>query len=347
MKTFAKYFITGLILLLLIVIVFLVLQKNLGNQNFSFGSPQKPVDTPKTTTIFFAGDIMLSRNVAAKIYAANNVDLPFANVADDIRKADIAFANLESPFNDTGNHSVEGSLVFNADPKFVDGLKNAGFDILSTANNHTLDQGQRGLNLTYDFLGQNGILPIGTTLACHDGEIIVKNGIKFGFLAYSYTAYNDGGKVPDQNVCDANDLPQVTQDVQALKAKSDVVIVSMHAGTEYVLTPNKLQTDFAQAASMGGADLVIGAHPHWIQKPIENLNDKTWVFYSLGNFVFDQMWSTETRQGLTLEVTYENKTLKNIKLKPVIIDNYCCPRFANESETTDILKRLDLTSPTL
>jgi poly-gamma-glutamate capsule biosynthesis protein CapA/YwtB (metallophosphatase superfamily) len=299
------------------------------------------------TTLFFGGDIMLSRNVAAKMYAADDFTLPFLNIADKTKSADVAFANLESPFNDHGDHSVEGSLIFNADPKSIAGLKFAGFDIVSTANNHTLDQSKTGLNYTYNLLKQNGIVPIGTTLSCHNGEILTRNDIKFGFLAYSYTAHNDGGKIPDKSVCDANDLKQLKTDITNLRPKVDVLIVSMHAGTEYTRTPNKLQTDVAQTAADSGADFVIGAHPHWIQKPLEKLDNKTWVFYSLGNLVFDQMWSQDTREGLTVEVTYKDKTLDKIELNPVIIDNFCCPRWASEDEIKIILSKIGLNSQIL
>src|SRR3989338_1206382 len=114
------------------------------------------------TTLFFAGDIMLSRNVADKIYKANDFSLPFQNVKNKISAADISFANLESPFNDTGSHFVPNSLVFNADPKSIEGLIIAGFDILSTANNHALDQGLKGLDFTIQTLMDNGIIPTGT-----------------------------------------------------------------------------------------------------------------------------------------------------------------------------------------
>src|SRR6185503_18808252 len=108
-----------------------------------------------TTTLFFAGDIMLSRNVAGAIYKSNDYTLPFQKISDVTKTADIAFGNLESPFNDQGDHSIEGSLNFNADPKSIDGLKYAGFDVLSTANNHAFDQGTEGLDFTINLLKQN------------------------------------------------------------------------------------------------------------------------------------------------------------------------------------------------
>jgi poly-gamma-glutamate capsule biosynthesis protein CapA/YwtB (metallophosphatase superfamily) len=332
-----------IILLMTIVVVFLLPRKTFDNKTYSFNKGQTTNSpSPATTTLFFAGDIMLSRNVDAKMVAASDFNLPFENLTSEISKNDIAFANLESPFNNSGSHFVDGSLTFNADPAAVSGLKFAGFDVLSTANNHTLDQGANGLDLTYNLLKQNGIEPIGTTKACHSGVILTRNNINFGYLAYSYTALNDGGKSTSPDVCDANDLKQLKTDVTNIRPKVDVLVVSMHAGIEYTRTPNNLQMDFAKAAADAGADFVVGAHPHWIQKPIENIGKgkrTTWVFYSLGNFVFDQMWSQDTREGMTIEITYSGKQLQKIELKPVIIDNFCCPRWTTDTETKSILQK--------
>jgi poly-gamma-glutamate synthesis protein (capsule biosynthesis protein) len=303
---------------------------------------------PDETTLFFAGDIMLSRHVAEKMFAANDFNLPFEKVADWISQADISFANLESPFSDQGPRLPEG-LVFKAQPQAAAGLTYAGFEVLSTANNHSFDQDEYGIDYTLRLLQNHGILPVGTEPT--DGSIlppavITKNQTRFGFLAYSYAAHNDGGAIPSPYVADFNDIPAMVQAVKTMKAQeADVVIVSMHAGTEYTANPTPAQVAFAHAAIDAGADLVIGAHPHWIQT-IEQYKHK-WIFYSLGNFIFDQMWSEPTRQGLTLLATYRGRELQKIELRPVIIDDYCCARPATADERRAILSGLGLTSPIL
>lgn len=307
-----------------------------------------PKNEPEITTLFFAGDIMLSRNVAGRMIKSNDYALPFRKIAELARSADIAFANLESPFNDSGNHFVERSLVFNADPKAVEGLKLAGFDILSTANNHSLDQGIKGLDLTWDVLNKNNIIPSGTKSTTQGSvlPVIEKNKILFGFLSYSYTAHNDGGKSTSPYIDDFNNLEKLKQDILGLKGhNADVVIVNMHAGVEYTREPTKQQVAFAHAAIDAGADLVVGQHPHWVQT-VEKYQGK-WIFYSLGNFVFDQMWSQETKEGLTLLVTFEKNEIKKIELKPVVIEDFCCPRWATEKETKNILAKINLTSTVL
>ncbi|HYC79843.1 MAG TPA: CapA family protein, partial [Candidatus Binatia bacterium] len=201
------------------------------------------------------------------------------------------------------------------------------------------DQGREGLLYTNALLNQNNILPVGTGLDCHDGVIKEVNGIKFGFLGYSYTAYNDGGKSKDPLVCDWNDREQVALDIQALKTKTDFVIVSSHMGAEYKRTPEETNANGARAAIDAGADLFIGHHPHWMQT-IEEYKGK-YIFYSLGNFVFDQMWSQDTREGLAVEVLFKDQNLSRITLMPVVIDNYCCPRWATDQETKTILSKIN------
>ena len=347
MSKLGKLFLGAFIILLAGIIVFALKPKPAlipGNP-----SPAPVTNySPPTTTLFLAGDIMLSRNVAGRMIKNNDYTWPFQKTTDVSKNADIAFANLESPFNDTGNHSVEGSLVFNADPKSIEGLKFAGFDILSTANNHAFDQGQKGLDYTIQLLQNNGIIPTGTLSSTQPPPVpvIKRNGTLYGFLSYSYTAYNDGGKSTSRYIKNYNDFSQLKQDILDMKGHTaDVVIVNMHAGTEYTRKPTQKQIDFAHAAVDAGADLVIGEHPHWVQT-IEQYKGK-WIFYSLGNFVFDQMWSQETREGLTLLVTFEKNEIKKIELKPVIIDDLCCPRWANDQETKTILQKINLTSPIL
>jgi len=297
---------------------------------------------PESATLFFAGDVMLSREVNARITAANDPGLPYAKVREEIRNADISFANLESPFSPTSDNPTN-RLVFQARPSSVTGLVDAGFDVLSTANNHAFDQGLDGVEYTLSLLKQNGIKPVGTGLDCHEGRIMNAKGMKVGYLAYSYAAYNDGGAVQDPMSCDWNDTAQMRKDIQALRSSVDYLIVSAHMGEEYRREPEGTNVLAARAAIDAGADAVIGHHPHWHQV-MEEYKGR-YIFYSLGNFVFDQMWSQETREGLAVQMLFKDKKLDTITLLPVVIDDYCCPRWANEEETKSILGKANLTSP--
>ncbi len=344
MPNYVKNLIIGLFALLLVgLIVFKSKPAHAPGERTNPPEDKKPL-----TRILFAGDIMLSRNVEDKMAKANDYSLPFQKIAEKVKSADISFANLESPITDKGKHFIPNSLVFNANPLSIQGLQLAGFDILSIANNHSLDQGQYGIQYTYDWLKSHGILPAGAGVPTVDvtTAVIEKNKINFGFLAYSFTAHNDGSNDSSPYIGNFHDLTRLKQDILTLRGHfADVVIVSMHAGTEYTRTPNTEQVAFAHAAIDAGADLVIGAHPHWIQTT-ETYKDK-WIFYSLGNFVFDQMWSQETREGLTVLITYDETELKKIELQPVIIDDFCCVRPANSEESQTILKKINLTNPVL
>jgi len=128
--------------------------------------------------------------------------------------------------------------------------------------------------------------------------------------------------------------------VGAAKGKADLVIVSMHSGIEYTGKPNDSQIDFAHGAIDAGADLVIGHHPHVVQMA-EKYKGK-YIFYSLGNFIFDQMWSQETREGLMIKIYFSKTGVSKISPVPIIIENYSQPRIANSAEAEKILKRLSI-----
>lgn len=298
------------------------------------------------TTIVAVGDILLSRHVGAQIDEAGNPSLPFEKLQSILSSADITFGNLECPLSDS-NIPIREGLIFRCLTKYVPGLVNAGFDVLSTANNHAMDQGIKGLEFTIDHLLAQGILPVGTfkqsaftnSIELVNG-ILRKNGLKFGFLAYSYSAFNDGKNTSHPQIA-TMDIENLQSQISILKSRgAAVIIVSMHAGTEYTRTPNQIQVNFAHAAIDAGADVVIGHHPHWIQ-PIEVYQGKP-IFYSLGNFVFDQEWSQETKEGLIVKLNIKNKELKNAELIPVIIESFCCPRLADVEEKKNILKKIGL-----
>lgn len=301
---------------------------------------------PKTK-IIAVGDVMLSRNIGTAIDKINDPNLPFAETRDLLAAADITFGNLECPLSDSDIPIREG-LIFRCLTKYVPGLLYAGFDVLSTANNHSFDQGQDNIGFTIDHLLAQNILPVGTGNnyeETHAGRIVTRDDIKFGFLGHSYSAHNDGGNSSHPQIATMDDLAILKSDILNLKSRSDVIIVSMHAGTEYTRHPSKFQTDFAHAAIDAGADVVIGHHPHWIQD-IEIYKGRP-IFYSLGNFVFDQSWSQDTREGLAIELTYEQSTLTQAKLIPVVIENNCCPKLATEKEKEVILEKINRESDTI
>ena len=303
---------------------------------------------PRTVTFLAVGDISLSRGIAQKIKTKQDPLHPFRGMGELLLSTDFNFGNLETPFSHSDAFNPDKTMVFNAPKPNVAGLAAYRFAVLNLANNHALDQGLDGVRTTAQVLDQNGLLHMGTGSTLEEAwkpAVIEKNGIKIGFIGASYASINDGGKSTNNYVARIEDVEHLKTTVYKLKTTTDFIVVTMHAGTEYTTTPNDAQIKFAHAAVDAGADMVIGAHPHWIQEkelycprhdeaaaetvptqrtmPKQNgdildgqlhstssslaspalpINCKL-IYYSLGNFIFDQSWSEPTKKGLALKIT--------------------------------------------
>ncbi|MFH1894806.1 MAG: CapA family protein [Patescibacteria group bacterium] len=244
--------------------------------------------------LIFVGDIMLDREVGAESEKQNDWRWPFLKIADELKEADIVFGNLEGPISDKGEKTDKISS-FRMDPKTIEGLNHANFNVLSLANNHALDYGKEALEDTILRLKEAGI-----DFAPLAKEI---NGTKFAFLAY--TDFCSPAQKTDMenfglNCLGINYSEILKKDIESAKKSADIVIVSFHYGKEFTQGLSQNQIDFSKAAIDAGADLVVGHHPHVVQK-YEIYKDK-YIFYSLGNFVFDHNFSKETMQGLMVKI---------------------------------------------
>jgi len=292
------------------------------------------------------GDIMTSRVVGQKM-TANGFDYPFLKTSDLFADQDIVFANFETPIVE-GPVVETGTMVFRSDAEVAPALKKAGFDVLSLANNHTMNKGSAGLLATFEHLKEAGLLWVGAgenEQSARQPLIVERQGLKIAFLAYTDTdvvpaTYSATAEKPGNAFMNVETLPE---DLATAEDQADFVIVSMHSGTEYVVEPNSRQKEFAHTAIDNGADMVIAHHPHVVQRA-EIYNEKL-IFYSLGNFVFDQMWSQDTREGLAIFLTLSKTgTEKNIKvnnLVPLEIHDYAQPLvIKDEAQKESILSRL-------
>jgi poly-gamma-glutamate capsule biosynthesis protein CapA/YwtB (metallophosphatase superfamily) len=262
---------------------------------------------------------MLSRHVAARMKAANDPALPFRQIAGYFKEADLAFVNLESPFSDKGGPPTAG-MVFKAPPEAVEGLKFAGIDVVSTANNHARDQQEYGLLYTLDWLEKNKIAVTGSgrdEAAARRGAILESKGVKFGFLAYTYDQKN-GNHKEDDNRINGIDIVRLREDVAAMRKTANITIVSMHAGVEYAANPHVTQQQFAEAAIEAGALLVIGHHPHVVQPCTEYRTGV--ICYSLGNLIFDQTLPG-TNNGLIAEAEFKGFSLRRVRTHKVRISD--------------------------
>lgn len=271
------------------------------------------------TNLMFVGDVMLSRSVGEVMLKKNDWAWPFLNIADYTSKADILFGNLEGPISDRG-HDMGSPYSFRADPRVVTGLKLAGFDVMSVANNHIADWGREAMADTINILEQNNILVAGggeNINQAHYPKIIEKNNIKFAFLAYTPFANKFSEASQDSFGITDFDKEIIASDIKTAKTLADVVIVSFHFGEEYQTMANSFQVSLAHLAVDNGADLVIGHHPHVVQN-LEKYKD-SYIAYSLGNFVFDQTFSKDTMTGEILKVIFSGKNILSVDEVPINI----------------------------
>jgi hypothetical protein len=241
----------------------------------------------KNIKILCVGDIMLEKGY----------EHPFKHVASTLRKADIVFGNLPTPLSehDIPNPSKpEGYPVLKADPKAVYGLQYAGFNVLSLANNHIMDFGDKSLFDTMKILDKTGISYAG--VGSNEAEarkplIINQRDVRVALLAYSCsypaTRKNPGCAPIRQSI--------IKEDVRGAKSLADIVIVSLHHGIEYSDYPIPDHISLAHEIIDSGADLILGHHPHVLQG-IEHYNGGT-IVYSLGNFIHDMFDKAKKKEA--------------------------------------------------
>lgn len=291
-----------------------------------------PTPTPDdTVTMIFVGDTMLSRSVGAVMQETSDYNYPFLKVADFLRNADLTFANLENPVSSRGVN-VGSKYSFRADPRVLQGVKFAGIDVVSIANNHMWDYGRLAFLDTMIHLASVGIDYTGgghNAEEAHRPVIRDVKGTKVAFLAYTEFLQNVVAG-PSSAGITKWDIELMASDIKRAKANSDLVVVSFHWGDEYQTKHNLKQEQVAKAVIDAGADLVIGHHPHVVQE-VEQYNPPSheasegqrtgWIAYSLGNFVFDQNFSAETMHGLALRVTIKNANIQNVEKINISISN--------------------------
>src|SRR5689334_10154247 len=218
---------------------------------------ERPAPDPARTRLILGGDVMLSRHVGRVARGRGDPAFPLRDLAALFQSADIGFVNLESPFSDRGA-VVEHGMIFKAEPEMIAALELAGIDVVSTANNHARDQGSHGVEFTLDWLQRHQIAVVRTgssAEAAHAGVVIERNGMKFGFLAYTYDQSNGNHSDTDDRVA-VMDVARMRDDVSRLAVRTDAIIVSMHAGVEYSPKSNAQQVAFARAAIDAGASVV-------------------------------------------------------------------------------------------
>ena len=254
-------------------------------------------------TLAFGGDIMLDRGVKNSVMKNFQGDYSaMFNNLDILKKADISFANLEGPASDQGKDK-HNLYSFRMDPSVLSAISGSGISIVSLANNHMGDWGMSAFTDTMAGLKENEISYTGAGANASEAEkptIIEKNGMKIGYLAFSdvgpegmNATYNSSGILLANN-------PRFDEIISDASKQVDDLVVSFHFGEEYKTKHNARQAYLAHKAIDDGAKLVIGSHPHVVEDT--ETYKKGFIAYSLGNFIFDQKFSTNTMAGMILEV---------------------------------------------
>lgn len=270
---------------------------------------------PQGADLLFVGDAMQHQAQLDAAWAAGggkcyDYSDCFSLIAPEITVADYAVCNLEVPLG--GGPDYSGYPCFSAPDSYAAALRDAGFDLFLTANNHCLDRRDKAARRTIDALDSLGVDQIGTFHDSADRKNkvpFVKNisGIKVGFLNYTYGT--NGIEPRDGVEVSLIDKAKMAEEIRRTReAGAEIVVVTIHWGVEYVLLQNRNQEELADFLVDKGVDLIIGSHPHVIQpmKVVRNEKEKkdVLVVYSLGNFI-SNMKTADTRGGALVRVRIE------------------------------------------
>ena len=304
--------------------------------------PIKPKPEIKEAKLIAVGDIMMHSTQTRSGYDAKsqtyNFDSFFTPVKDILSKGDWVIGNLETPLagEDVGGYT--GYPLFNAPAILADAAKKAGFNILTTANNHALDRGEKGVIRTIANLRDRQIAFTGTSASATQASkplISTKNNISLAILAYTYGT--NGIPIPKGKdyLVSLIDEKKIVKDIaKARKQGADIIAISLHFGDEYQRQPNPQQKQLVENLLKAGADIILGSHPHVVQPykifkfPGKNGKiRKAVAIYSMGNFISGQM-KDYTDLGVIFQVTIRKKfpektaEITGIKALPTWVHRY-------------------------
>mgnify|MGYP002620152577 CR=1 FL=1 len=294
------------------------------------GSPGSGV--PAEGLLAAAGDIMMHMPQLPAYYdpESKRYDFTpfFTEVKPYLQDADWAMANLETTLSEDGDYS--GFPRFSSPHELAAALKDAGFGIITTANNHALDRGARGVERTLGFLEEQGLVTRGTARSAEEAAepvIVERNHIRIGLLAYTYGT--NGIPVPEDMpwLVDLIDEERMVRDIAALReAGADYIAIALHFGVEYQTEPSGEQKALARRLIAAGADLIAGSHPHVVQpyEVVETQDEsgaprRGVILYSMGNFISNQRGGTKDYGMICrIRLRKEEGVTRTIDVEPVI-----------------------------
>jgi poly-gamma-glutamate capsule biosynthesis protein CapA/YwtB (metallophosphatase superfamily) len=278
-------------------------------------------DSVTEITLSFVGDLMChmpQANNAKKDDGSYDFTGSFTYVKKYLSEADITIGNLETTLAGK-DKPYSGYPAFNSPDEYITAVKDAGFDFLVTANNHSMDTGEDGIQRTISVIKQNGLPYAGTytSQADHDSvRILTVRGVKVAILNYTYGTNGSYPKSDHKYMLNVIDSTAITNEVKKAKQHgSDVVLVFYHFGIENHAEPVQAQKDAVRYAWQAGANLVIGAHPHVVGpvkyiEPYPGNRDSVFIAYSLGNFISNQKWRY-TDAGVILNLKVQKNHTQN------------------------------------
>jgi poly-gamma-glutamate synthesis protein (capsule biosynthesis protein) len=284
-----------------------------------------PPETINTLTLVATGDNLFHETIIDSSLKNGVYDFTpvYSEIKSIIESADLAFINQETVMGGA-SFGYSGYPAFNTPQSLAKTIADTGFDIVNQANNHAMDMGKKGLIATLDLWDTiEGITVIGARKEGDSARIITKNNISLGFLSYTYGLNGIALPADNPNLVSLINKNKMETEIDALRPLCDFLIVSIHWGDEYKTEPGKTQTDLALFMAEHGVDLIIGHHPHVLQRAQTiTLDDgrKTFCIYSLGNFVSNQR-ETERIIGGMLAVTFTKKTQEE-ETKELIISDF-------------------------
>ncbi len=280
-----------------------------------------PAVKPVELRIAAVGDIMLGGTAAPEM-RKYGYDYPFELTQNILKQAQIVFGNLEGPLTDGAAAGTAKQYIFRSPPdKVAPALARAGFNVVSLANNHTLDYGPEGLEDTRAALEKAGIYYVGAgrnVTEARQPVYMVVEGVNVAFLAYSLTFPEEFWAGSDKPGTAFGHERFVRADIAAAREKADIVVVSFHWGQEGKIELRDYQVQLAHAAIDAGASAVLGHHPHILQG-VERYKNGV-ILYSLGNFAFGSFSNTATRSAIAV-LTFRDKQWRELRMIPLNVKN--------------------------
>jgi len=312
-------------------------------RRFRFFTGAKTYFSGKTTTITVGGTVVLSRGIGNIIDLTNNINYPWQEIAPVLKKSYLAIVNFKSPVIYNFCKPTNKLLLYGKAP-YAQGLAYSDIDIVSLAGNHIGDAGVQGI---YDTQKVLDILKIahtgvGPTPEAALTPIIKKiHGVRIGFVAVNSVGKDQYAESlhPEKKIYVASiDQERLKSVMTALRPQVDILVIMPNWGDEYVSEPNALQKQLAHQFIDWGADIVVGDQAHWVQAA-EFYHDK-FISYGLGNLIFDQSWSRNTREGLIERFVYLQKRLVAIDVIPVYLNDSWFTSLAHRENIRSILDKL-------